>query len=164
VPVRKVTRPRTVSITEGLAMGRDILRERNVGTKTIVKEVVEVTGTDSFSVEAAVKVINGFVEDQKIGLSKKTAFTTYKPEISDISKITFIVENSYEEEAIKEYRGGLVKRLKQKLNNKNIEVLTRMVEAGEEKKLLVTDKQRYDYLLEKYPALDKLRKTFNLDL
>ncbi len=145
-------------------MGFDSLRERKSTYKTEVKEKAEVIGTDSFSVEAVVKVINEFVKEQNIGASRKTAFTSYKPEIKDISNITFIVENSYEEDAIKEYRGGLVRSLRKKLNNKNIEVFTRMVEAGEEKILLVTDKQRYDYLVDKYPALDKLRKTFSLDL
>lgn len=156
--------PRTISITQGLAMGLDSVRERKTEYKAEVIESVQVSGTDSFSVDAAAAVVKDFVKEQKISDARKPSFLTYKPEIKDISKITLIVENSYQEDVVKDYRGGLVKKLKQKLNNKNIEVFTRMVETKEAKRLLVTDKQRYDYLAEKYPALDKLRQTFNLDL
>lgn len=156
--------PRTISITQGLAMGLDSVREKKTEYKAQKTETIHVSGTDSFSVDAAANVIKDFVKEQKISDARKPSFLTYEPEIKDISKITLIVENTYQEDVIKDYRGGLVKKLKQKLNNRNIEVFTRMVETKEAKRLLVTDKQRYDYLAEKYPALDKLRQTFNLDL
>lgn len=164
MPVRKVKMPRTVSISQQLANGFNSVREDKPQYETKVTKSVEVTGTDSFSVDAAFNVIKDFVTSHKISEARKPAFLTYKPEVKDIHNITLIIENPIQDDVIREYKGGLIKNLKQKLNNKNIDISTRMVKAKEAKRLLVTDKQRYDYLVEKYPAIDKLRKTFNLDL
>lgn len=163
-PTSKVSVPRTVSISKQLAGSY----KQKIGDKPRhdIKSTkdIEVTGVDSFSVDAAFDVIQEFVKINNISEARKPAFITYKPEINDTCNITLIIENPIQNEVIKEYKGILLKSLKQKLNNKNINISTRMVREKEAKRLLVTDKQKYDYLVEKYPDISKLKQAFSLDI
>jgi DNA polymerase-3 subunit gamma/tau len=70
--------------------------------------------------------------------------------------------NSYQLHMIERIRTDLLEFLRKKLKNKNILLDTRVIEP-EEKKLIYTNKEKFNFLAEKYPLLNELKKRFGLE-
>ncbi len=85
-----------------------------------------------------------------------------KVEFSDDLTIHLTLPNSFQSLTIEELRQELLGHLRQQLRNKNINLKT-SVEKLEDKKLIYTNKEKFDYLAEKYPVLRKLRSKLDLD-
>ncbi len=100
-------------------------------------------------------------EDGKINLA--TALTGKKPILKDNYHIEFEVSNKAIEEALNEDKANFLEYLRRTLNNYSIKLQLNLVAIDESKKLYsATDK--YKHLANKNPAIDKLRKAFDLDI
>jgi len=77
--------------------------------------------------------------------------------------IEFSVNNKSLEEAVEEIKMNLLDFLRKELNNYALQ-LNLVMTASEEKTSLYTATEKYKYLSEKNPAINKLRQTFDLDL
>ena len=81
------------------------------------------------------------------------------------NKVVYVVNNPLQREQMDGLRNEVLVHLKQELKNASLELHLDMKEqALEERKAFLSDKDRYDLMVEKNPALDKLRKALDLDL
>ena len=81
------------------------------------------------------------------------------------SQVVYAVNNPLQREQMDGLRTEVLVHLKMELKNAELELHLEMKEqAMEEKKAFLSDKDRYDMMVEKNPALDKLRKALDLDL
>jgi DNA polymerase-3 subunit gamma/tau len=108
----------------------------------------------------------GFVEklraDDRIALVATMSLGA--PELRG-SQVVYAVNNPLQREQMDGLRTEVLVHLKTALKNAQLELHLEMKEqAMEEKKAFLSDKDRYDLMVEKNPALDKLRKALDLDL
>jgi DNA polymerase-3 subunit gamma/tau len=76
--------------------------------------------------------------------------------------ILLTLPNSFQSLTIEGVQQELLTYLRTKFNNGDIKLMTE-VEKFEEKKLIYTNSEKFDYLAEKYPQLRKLKKKLDLD-
>jgi DNA polymerase-3 subunit gamma/tau len=89
--------------------------------------------------------------------------TSRKPVMMSDNTIEFSVNNKTLEEAVEEIKMNLLDFLRKELNNYALQLNLVMTES-EEKTSLYTATEKYKYLSEKNPAINKLRQAFDLDL
>ena len=100
-------------------------------------------------------------KDGKINLF--TLLNSGNPTLSDGHLIEFTLENKIQEELLLHERVDLLNFLRTDLNNFQLELKTIVAEQAEGKRLY-TSTEKYEYMVEKNPAVEEFRKTFNLDL
>jgi len=100
-------------------------------------------------------------KDGKINLF--TLLNSGNPTLSDGHLIEFTLENIVQEELLLHERVELLNFLRTDLNNFQLELKTIVAEQAEGKRLY-TSTEKYEYMVEKNPAVEEFRKTFNLDL
>ncbi len=100
-------------------------------------------------------------KDGKINLF--TLLNSGNPTLSDGYLIEFTLENKVQEELLLHERVDLLNFLRTDLNNFQLELKTIVAEQAEGKRLY-TSTEKYEYMVEKNPAVEEFRKTFNLDL
>ena len=108
---------------------------------------------------------NKYAEDLK-GKGKtnlSTLLLSRKPVLKENALVQFSINNKVLEEMIDENKTGFLEFLRKDLNNFSLQLELVMV-ADEEKEKLYTASDRYKYLLNKNPALEKFRQAFDLDL
>jgi hypothetical protein len=156
-----VSRPRTISISRGLATTRE--DKAKLYSKDVVVSNDVVYGSATYAqedVEAALKEIS---TRKEIGAALRMALTTYPPELTS-DKIILPIENTYQEDALKNIKVFIQNLLKKELKNKNIELVTRVIKEKESVKLYITDKDKLERLVEKNPSVIKFIQTFGLEL
>jgi hypothetical protein len=72
------------------------------------------------------------------------------------------IPNEALENTFEKFKGGLLTHLRDKLKNDHITISSVVVEVKKEK-MRYTDREKFDYLKEKYPALRDLQDRFGLD-
>jgi len=100
-------------------------------------------------------------KDGKINLF--TLLNSGNPTLSDGHLVEFTLENKIQEELLLHERVDLLNFLRTDLNNFQLELKTIVAEQAEGKRLY-TSTEKYEYMVEKNPAVEEFRKTFNLDL
>jgi len=100
-------------------------------------------------------------KDGKINLF--TLLNSGNPTLSAGNLIEFTLENKVQEELLLHERVDLLNFLRTDLNNFQLELKTIVAEQAEGKRLY-TSTEKYEYMVEKNPAVEEFRKTFNLDL
>lgn len=85
------------------------------------------------------------------------------PELKDGFVIEFPVENKVQKQQIETISLDLVNYLREKLNNFSI-VLNTPIREVEKEKTYYSAEERYKYLAEKFPIIEKLRKRLDLDI
>jgi len=70
--------------------------------------------------------------------------------------------NSFQSLTIEGLKQELLTHLRTKLNNKDIQLITE-VEKIENKKMIYTNSEKFDFLAEKYPNLKDLKARLDLD-
>jgi hypothetical protein len=107
------------------------------------------------------KVWNEFAELKKNNVAEyqllKRGFT-----IQD-SKITITLNNAIEEPFLAGIRTSLIAYLRDKLSNRSILVNGVLPEFTESRPMIYTNKEKFDYLVSKNPALKDLQERFGLD-
>jgi DNA polymerase-3 subunit gamma/tau len=78
------------------------------------------------------------------------------------NRVTIPLTNSIEEPLLQHIRVQLTTYLRDKLNNHLISVVGVLMEAGS-KKVVYTNKEKFDHLAEKNPALKELKERLGLD-
>lgn len=77
-------------------------------------------------------------------------------------KIVVNIPNEALESTFEKFRGDLLSFLRNKLKNDHITISSEVVEVKREK-MRYTDREKFDYLKEKYPALRDLQEKLGLD-
>jgi DNA polymerase-3 subunit gamma/tau len=91
-------------------------------------------------------------------------FKTMKPEFENVNTVKIHLNNAAQKDIfILNYKQRLVNFLERKFILVDFEIDT-VVDVIESNDVLYTDKQKSDFLIEKYPALREMKKTFNLDI
>ena len=127
---------------------------------------IDATWNEPVTTEALTKAWMGFVE--KLRKEDRIALTATMslgdPELRGV-QVVYGVNNPLQREQMDGLRTEVLVHLKTTLKNASLELHLEMKEqAMEEKKAFLSDKDRYDMMVEKNPALDKLRKALDLDL
>ena len=83
----------------------------------------------------------------------------------DENRVIYTVNNPLQSEQMGGLRTEVLMHLKKELKNASLELHIDIIEQSvKEKKAFLSDKDRYDMMVEKNPALEKLRKALDLDL
>lgn len=79
--------------------------------------------------------------------------------------VTFPVHNPLQREHVDDLKTEMLVHLKTTLKNAGLQLQVEMKETpADEKKAFLSDRERYDMMVEKNPQLDKLRQALDLDL
>ena len=145
----------------------------NIKAKTAEEEVeptpgalIDPTWNEEVTVTALVKAWSRFVdklrEEDRLALT--ATMSIGDPELRGL-QVVYTVNNPLQREQMDGLRTEVLVHLKTELQNASLELHLDMKEqAMEEKKAFLSDKDRYDMMVEKNPALDKLRRALDLDL
>ena len=133
--------------------------------KTVVEENFEQHPKTTFTEEKLQDLWKAYVAllNTKGERSMASIVGTDIPTLGSDFKITFTVPNKLMEDQFKKGRPGLMKFLRENLNNYGISIAVQLNEAVE-KKFAYTPQEKYNKLKEKNPLLEKLRQAFELDL
>lgn len=145
-----------------------------ISIKTPVKK--EVKSADPEIVEDAAPMAASFTEEMLItqwkvfaaGLKTDfphlaTTLTSRDPLLKEDWTIEFEIDNRILEEELMQKRGDLLEFLRQALSNSQITLQTRIQENHVELKPY-TDKEKYEKMAEKNPALNKLKEQLDLNI
>lgn len=89
--------------------------------------------------------------------------TKHQPELEDNFIVSFSIDSEVQLLELNELKADILSFIRQELQNYGVQLDFRMNKNQEVKKR-ETSKERYNKMVEKYPALDSLRKRFNMDL
>ena len=128
--------------------------------------LIDPTWSEEVTVASLVKAWKGFVEklreDDRLALT--ATMSIGDPELRG-QQVVYTVNNPLQREQMDGLRTEVLIHLKTNLKNAGLELHLEMREqALEERKAFLSDKDRYDLMVEKNPVLDKLRKALDLDL
>ena len=128
--------------------------------------LIDPTWNEEVTAASLVKAWKGFVEklreDDRLALT--ATMSIGNPELRG-QQVVYTVNNPLQREQMDGLRTEVLIFLKTNLKNAGLELHLEMREqALEERKAFLSDKDRYDLMVEKNPALDKLRKALDLDL
>ncbi|MEC7478213.1 MAG: DNA polymerase III subunit gamma/tau [Bacteroidota bacterium] len=128
--------------------------------------LIDPTWSEEVTVASLVKAWKGFVEklreDDRLALT--ATMSIGDPELRGL-QVVYTVNNPLQREQMDGLRTEVLIHLKTNLKNAGLELHLEMREqALEERKAFLSEKDRYDLMVEKNPALDKLRKALDLDL
>jgi hypothetical protein len=84
------------------------------------------------------------------------------PEFTPDNRFVIKLENTIQEESIKNIKPGLVSFLRRELKNSSIQITTRIEEKKGEP-IVYSDNEKYQAMADQNPDLQILRKKFNLD-
>ncbi len=127
----------------------------------------KVTGDDreDFNHERLLEVWGNYSEklkaDNKINIY--TILNNFAPTLKSKTQIVISVESKTQEHIVQAESIELLNYLRNELKNFEIEVSYLLTERTIEKRLY-TSKERYEYLVNKNPKLEEMRRKFNLDI
>jgi DNA polymerase-3 subunit gamma/tau len=133
--------------------------------KTIVEENFDNHPKDIFDEQKLQKLWKEYAKilDKKGERSMASIVGTDVPKLEEKFKISFTIPNKLMQDQFKKGRPKLLHFLREKLNNYGITIEVILNETIE-KKFAYTPLEKFNKLKEKNPLLEKLRKTFELDL
>ncbi|MBC7565555.1 MAG: DNA polymerase III subunit gamma/tau [Pedobacter sp.] len=100
-------------------------------------------------------------EDGRINVY--TLLTSADPKLEDGDVILVHIEHKLQESLLQDEMIDLLNAIRPKLRNFNISIKTKQMERVAVNRLY-TSTEKYQYLLEKNPKLEEMRKMFNLDI
>lgn len=120
-------------------------------------------GDEAVNIEQLKTAWYGFVEKLKND-GREREFTTLnqKVDFHDNLSIILTLPNSFQSLTIEGLQQELLTYLRSKLKNGKIQLITE-IEKAENKKLIYTNSEKFEYLAEKYPNLKELRSRLDLD-
>jgi len=130
------------------------------------KEPKYIDGNDKepFSFEQLVELWNLYAHKAK-DEGKINVFTllTSNDPILENEEITILIENKIQESILQDEQVYFLNFLRAQLKNFNLNIVTRKVER-QLKNRLYTSIEKYQYMVQKNPQLEEMRKQFNLDI
>ncbi|MCG8311537.1 MAG: hypothetical protein MI975_29390 [Cytophagales bacterium] len=120
-------------------------------------------GTDPVTPEQLKDEWNKFAEElKKKGREREYNTLNQQVVFNDDLSINLTIPNSFQSLTIEGLQQELLTHLRTKLNNRDIRLITE-IEKIEDKKLIYTNSEKFDYLAEKYPKLKELKARLDLD-
>ena len=139
------------------------IKEKISNKKSETEDRHEKIGSDPVSVEQLKEEWKAYVEQlKKEGRDREYNTLNQQVEFHEDLSINLVLPNSFQSLTIEGLQQELLTHLRTKLNNHNIQLNTE-IERIENKKLIYTNSEKFDYLAEKYPNLIDLKKRFDLD-
>lgn len=130
-------------------------------------EAKAATGDDrqSFTYEQLLELWNQYAEQAKkdAKINVFTLMTTNAPILKTPEHIIVLTENKIQEIHLQDESIELLTFLRKSLKNFGIEISTKQAERKHVQRLY-TNTEKYQYLVDKNPKLDEMRRRFNLDL
>ncbi|HAQ20066.1 MAG TPA: hypothetical protein DCR40_12680 [Prolixibacteraceae bacterium] len=119
------------------------------------------TFTDPFSPEQLARKWNEFL-NQLIDRPNLRSTLSNVPEITEGNKLLLRIGNSIQEQEIRLVKPELVIWLRKELRNSGIELTTRL-EKVESERMIFSDSEKMQMMIQKNPHLYELKQKFNLD-
>ncbi|WP_316746003.1 DNA polymerase III subunit gamma/tau [Pedobacter gandavensis] len=176
-PVKSVTAP-----TAKIALTQKISLNGNNTTGTLIPSLTDLNAKpggvdsdepkyisgdsrDSFSEEQLLSLWNQYAEDAKTAgkINIYTLMIGAEPQLEGTEVIIAKVEHKLQEALLQEEMVDLMNFIRPRLKNFSVSVKT-IQAAREVVNRLYTSTEKYQFLLEKNPKLDELRRKFNLDV
>lgn len=158
--IRKIGGAFTPSIKDALAGNHPEKKVQEVEQKTIFSQVQE-DRNEPFTreqLEARWTEYLSLIADRP----NLRSTLSVMPELADANKIIVRIGNSVQEEEVRLGKGELVNWLRDALRNDSIEVITRF-EKVESERVIFSDSEKLQMMMQKNPLLIELKQKFNLD-
>ena len=140
----------------------DILKGDSASSKSEKTEEKIVVPDEIFSPEQLRKVWNEFAEvRRKYQAEYQMLMQPY--ELKNGNQIVVSLHSPVQETMLNGVRLELGSILREKLKNNSIQLMGEFVKEGEQKKAIYTNRDKFEYLMEKNPALKELKERFGLD-
>ncbi|ARS38585.1 DNA polymerase III subunit gamma/tau [Sphingobacteriaceae bacterium GW460-11-11-14-LB5] len=127
----------------------------------------KVTGEarEPFSYDRLLEVWNAFTQRMKATdrINLFTILNNFAPTLLNPELIEISVESKTQEHLVQQESVELLNFLRNELRNFGVEVTYKLMERKIENRLY-GNREKYDYLVNKNPKLDELRRRFNLDI
>lgn len=120
---------------------------------------------EPFSYDRLLEVWNTFTQKMKAAdkINLFTILNNFAPKLLKPELIEISVESKTQEHLVQQESVELLNFLRNELRNFGIEVIYKLTERKIENRLY-GNREKYDYLVNKNPKLDELRRRFNLDI
>ncbi len=138
----------------------DAEKKKIIDSSDVIVEDEPLTETNVYATWSALAKLM----DEKGKKNVSVTLLSRKPELRDNNLIEFAVTNKVQEEELKLLKVDLLHFLKTQLHNSNIQLQTRIIETAQEPAKAYTAKDKFKKMAEKNPALETLKKRFDLDL
>jgi DNA polymerase-3 subunit gamma/tau len=131
------------------------------------KEPKYITGDakEPFTQEQLIECWNKYADKAKEEgkINVYTLLTNAEPKLEEQDVIIVHIEHKLQESILQDEMIDLLNTIRPTLRNFNISIKTKQVERVAVNRLY-TSTEKYQYLLEKNPKLEEMRKRFNLDI
>lgn len=114
-----------------------------------------------FTDEALQTAWNEFAEQRKMYLAEYQLLT--QPFDRRDNEIVIHLHNPIQDTILNTIKGDLLSFLRKNLQNRSITLVVEEATETESRTILYTPKEKFDFLLEKYPQLKALRDRLGLD-
>ena len=146
--------------------GGGITAKKNEDEGLPTGPVIDESWSDEVDEAGVRKVWDAFVQRlrDEDRISVVATMAQEKPSLQGLV-VTFPVHNPLQREQVDELKTEMLVHLKTTLKNAGLQLKVEMKETpAEEKMAFLSDRERYDMMVEKNPQLDKLRQALDLDL
>lgn len=123
-------------------------------------------GDYEFSAEELISAWKDFTETVKDRPRLFHLFSSRTPEIKEKEVVLIHLDNPLQKDIIENILPQLLSSLRKKLNNSNISIETKVIHTETEESdngKLYTMEDKFNYLVQKNPALQKLKRNMDLD-
>jgi len=152
-PVSNISIPGTISISSPVADEKP---------KEETPEDLSKKPAEEFTPEQFMSLWDGYIKSVEHDKNFYATLTKHKPEING-NIITLPVDNKVQADLIKDKKAELLGIFREKLNNYRIQLETKVVEVASNDKPY-TSHDKYDKMVEKNPALKKLKDQLSLEI
>jgi DNA polymerase-3 subunit gamma/tau len=158
--IRKMGSSFTPSIKDALAGNVPDNKNPEVEQKTIFSQLQEIR-SEPFSQEQFEAKWSEYIEQLTDRPNLKSTLSVI-PEITDGNKLLLRIGNSVQEEEVRLAKPELMTWLRNELQNDGIELITRF-EKVETERVIFSDSEKMQMMMQKNPNLFELKQKFNLD-
>ncbi len=163
--IRRTSKSKTIGIPTDLASAKTRLQEEKVAKE----QADDVQAVEESQKRSETFSSNQFEEKWKSiadayesnGQHHEALLLREKYDITE-NIITVNISNEALESTFERIRTGVLEQLRNALKNDHIQLRSKIVEL-EKKNMLYTDKEKFEHLKKKYPALKDLQEKFGLD-
>jgi len=139
--------------------------EKTVSAPVVQEKVVEYQSADKhFSQDDLLKVWKDFTDTKASEPRTFNMLNANKPKLISQTTAEVLLANTLQYEAFLKLKKELVQYICGKLQNSKIELIEKVAQQNQQKKVLLSSADKLNYLISKNSTLEKLRQTFGLDL
>lgn len=161
--LKKKTKGKTLSIPTNLNAAQEIVNEPQIqNEESVVEKDIAAKRSNPFTDEDLQNHVSNFIEEfETKGLHHEALILKEKFDFAE-NIITVRISNEALESTFERMRSDLLYQLRDNLQNDHIQLKSVIIEP-EKKDMLYTDKEKFEHLKKKYPALKDLQDKFGLD-